>query len=94
MTLKHWHCTVLQGRNEVYGIRDDRAGIWDLKPWDRDWISITVRGLGSSSFLGYNNQDHKILKCALIGRTCQRFKIQLYFCCNIWIRYQTVCNPI
>ena len=40
-------------------------------------ISSTVRGPGSSSFLGYNNQDHKILKYALIGGTCQRFKIQL-----------------
>ena len=27
---------------------------------------------------------------ALIGRTCQHFSIQLYFCCNISIRYLTV----
>ena len=25
-----------QGRNEIYEIRDHRAGIWDHKPWDRD----------------------------------------------------------
>ena len=25
-----------EGSNEVYGIRDHSAGIWDHKPWDRD----------------------------------------------------------
>ena len=45
---------------------------------------ITSRGIrissgdqGSGSSLGYNNQDHKILKCALIGGTCQRFLVNL-----------------
>ena len=28
--------SIKQGRNEVYGIRDHSAGIWDHKPWDRD----------------------------------------------------------
>ena len=42
-TLKNWMTLTLfatdtgrQGRNEVYGIRDHSAGIWDHKPWDRD----------------------------------------------------------
>ena len=70
------------------GIRDHSAGIWDHKPWDRD--QHCCKGIRDPVFRR-NNKDHKILKCALIGGlTCQRFSLQLYFCCNISIRYKTV----
>ena len=70
------------------GIRDHSAGIWDHKPWDRDQhYCKRIRNPVSWR----NNKDHKILKCALIGGlTCQHFSFQLYFCCNISIRYKTV----
>ena len=66
------------------GIRDHSAGIWDHKPWDRD--QHYCKGIRDPVFR-HKNKDHKILKCALIGGTCQHFSIQLYFCCNISIRY-------
>ena len=66
------------------GIRNHSAEIWDHKPWDRD--QHYCKGIRDPVFR-HNIKDHKILKCALIGGTCQHFSIQLYFCGNISIRY-------
>ena len=67
------------------GIGDHSAGIWDHKPWDRD--QYFCKGIRDPVFRLHEKKDHKILKRALTGGTCQHFSIQLYFCYNISIRY-------
>ena len=54
------------------------GGIWEHKPWDQDQHYCKEI---MDSVVRHNNRDHNILKCA------QHFSIQLYFCCNISIRY-------
>ena len=65
-----------QGRNKVYGIRDQRKKMG----WDQGSQAVgsgSVLPQGDQSF-PHNNKDHKILKCALlIGGTCQHLVVFL-----------------
>ena len=70
-----------QGRNKVYGIRDQQQKMgWDQGSQRRDLGSQAV-GSGSALPQGdqgfpHNNKDQKIMKCTLlIGVTCQHFSI-------------------
>ena len=72
-------CSIFQGRNKVYGIRDQQQKMgWDQGS-QRRYLGSQAVGSGSAlpqrdQGFPHNNKDQKILKCALlIGGTCQHF---------------------